>query len=139
MTAMRDVLIGRAEEFSDPGRRLLDIDGVEIGVFHHRGRFTAFENVCPHLGGPACAGKLLPSATEAVRNDLTSAGRMFAKEKVNVVCPWHGYEFDIATGRHQINDKIRLRPVVVRVEDGNVYVTLPRASQTHGARPESNV
>jgi nitrite reductase/ring-hydroxylating ferredoxin subunit len=122
---MTEVRIGRAEAFADPGRRVVEIDGVEIGVFRYRGKFTAFENTCPHLGGPACSGKLLPRATEHVVDGLTSQGRMFAKDRMNVVCPWHGYEFDIETGRHQIDERYRLRPVKVRVDGGDVFVTMP--------------
>jgi nitrite reductase/ring-hydroxylating ferredoxin subunit len=33
--------------------------------------------------------------------DKASFGFAFSKDHANVVCPWHGYEFDVATGRHQ--------------------------------------
>jgi nitrite reductase/ring-hydroxylating ferredoxin subunit len=41
------------------------------------------------------------------------------------VCPWHGWEFDLDTGRHCGDPKYRLRPIDVRVRDERVYVTLP--------------
>jgi hypothetical protein len=41
------------------------------------------------------------------------------------VCPWHGFEFDIRTGKHHGNPRYRLKPIKVRVEDGHVVVSLP--------------
>jgi nitrite reductase/ring-hydroxylating ferredoxin subunit len=41
------------------------------------------------------------------------------------VCPWHGWEFDIESGRHCGDPKYRLRPVDVRVRDNRVYVSVP--------------
>jgi nitrite reductase/ring-hydroxylating ferredoxin subunit len=48
---------------------------------------------------------------------------------MNVVCPWHGYEFDIRTGRHPGNAKVGLRPMKVRVADGDVILTVPEARE----------
>jgi nitrite reductase/ring-hydroxylating ferredoxin subunit len=122
---MTEVNLGPAADIADPGRKLVDIEGVEIAVFHFKGKFTAFENVCPHLAGPACAGIMLPLATEAVDPDGTSRGRMFDHDHLNVVCPWHGYEFDVTTGQHATLKRVRLRPIKLRVEGGEVWVTLP--------------
>ena len=49
---MKDVVIGKAAAFPDPGRKVVEVDGAEVGVFCRNGKFTAFENVCPHMGGP---------------------------------------------------------------------------------------
>ena len=121
---MPEVNIGNASSSSDPGRKVFEVSGQEVGVFLLGGEFYAWENRCPHLDGPACQGRLLPLATEAVNDDHTSRGREFSKEHMNVVCPWHGMEFDIRTGRHPTNQAIRLRKVAVRVEHGEIYVTL---------------
>jgi nitrite reductase (NADH) small subunit len=123
---MSDVSIGTASSFADPGRKVVDIGGVEIGIFQLDGRFYAYENNCPHQQGPACQGKILPLTTEAVMEDKTSIGRVFSKDHTNVVCPWHGFEFDIRTGEHVTIKRVKLRAVPVRVEGGEVYVTLPR-------------
>ena len=120
-----DVFVGRVADFADPGRRVVDIEGVEIAVFQKGGDFFAYENICPHIGGPACQGKILPRTLEAVEPDRTSTGRVFSKDQTNVVCPWHGMEFDIRTGEHPMNKRIRLRRVDVKIDDGHVVVTLP--------------
>ena len=122
---MRDVNVGPAASFADPGRKLIDSAGTEVGVFRLGDEFFAYENVCPHVGGPACQGKIIAKVEEVIAPDRTSKGLEFSKTKINVVCPWHGYEFDIRTGRHHGNQRYRLKPVKVRVEKGDVIVSLP--------------
>ena len=38
------------------------------------------------------------------------------------MCPWHGYEFSIWTGRHPGHPHLRLKQVAVKLRDGEVYV-----------------
>jgi nitrite reductase (NADH) small subunit len=122
---VREIDLGPAADFESPGRRLIDVDGTEFAVFHLRGEFSAFENVCTHMGGPACQGKILPRVEEAIAADGTSRGMEFSKESYNVVCPWHGFEYDIRTGIHVGYPRFKLRSTPVRVVDGNVLVTIP--------------
>lgn len=121
---MREVNIGKVSSFVDPGRKVFDIEGTEVGVFRLDDEFYAWENRCPHLDGPACQGKLLPCTTEATNADGTSRGREFSKTRMNVVCPWHGFEFDIRTGRHPTNGNVRLRAVKLRISDGDIFVSI---------------
>ena len=126
---MSDVVIGRADAFPDPGRKVVEINGIAVGVFRLNGTFTAWENVCPHMGGPVCRGKIIARVQELIADDKTSLGFAFSKDRTNVVCPWHGYEFDIGTGRHQGNPRIRLRPVKIAVVDGDLVITLPEGTR----------
>ena len=116
-----------------------------MGVFRLGDDFFAYANVCPHMGGPACQGKMIAKVDEMLAADQTSMGMAFSKSHQHVVCPWHGFEFDIRTGRHPGNPKLRLRPVQVRVsDDGDVMVSLPSdtrdaiaATETTGGGGES--
>ncbi len=121
---MPDVRVCEAAAFEDPGRKVVEVEGLEVGVFRLGNEFFAYENRCPHLEGPVCQGKILPLALEAVASDGTSSGRVFSKTQMNVICPWHGFEFDIRTGQHPTNPKVRLRRIPVRVIDGEVYVAV---------------
>ena len=76
---MKDVVIGKAAAFPDPGRKVVEVDGTEVGVFCRNGKFTAFENVCPHMGGPVCQGKIIPRVQELVAGDKTSLGFTFSR------------------------------------------------------------
>jgi nitrite reductase (NADH) small subunit len=130
---MREIVLGPVSSFTDPGRKVIDIDGIEVGGFHVKGRFTAYENLCPHQGGPVCQGKILPRVEEHVGADRPSLGLSFSKTQTNIVCPWHGYEFDITTGRHQGNQKLRLRMIEVRVADGDVVLLMPETTERRSA------
>jgi nitrite reductase (NADH) small subunit len=121
---MNEIMVGELREFAEGGYRVLKVDDFEFGVFRQNGRLTAYENHCPHDGGPVCQGKVIPRVEEELAPDQTSRGLRFSERK-NIVCPWHGWEFDIATGRHAGDPKYRLRPVNIRIENDRVYVTLP--------------
>ena len=53
---MREVNIGHASDFADPGRKIIGFERFEIAVFKLGGEFFAYLNHCPHMGGPACQG-----------------------------------------------------------------------------------
>ena len=57
------------------------------------------------MGGPACQGKMIAKVDEVIAEDRTSKGMAFSKTKMHVVCPWHGFEFDIRTGVHPGNPR----------------------------------
>jgi len=127
---MTEVSVGKASTFADPGRKVVEVNGVEIGVFQLGSTFYAYENSCPHLDGPACQGLILPCTTETFEPQTGKGlGRVFSKKQMNVVCPWHGMEFDIRTGEHPTDRRIRLKKVPVRVEADEVMVTVVRGRQ----------
>ena len=68
------------------------------------GRFYACSPVCPHEDGPLAEGWL---------------------EGDSVVCPWHGFDFDLQTGRCRINDYLAIPVYPVRVRADAVEVDLP--------------
>src|SRR5262245_39346145 len=131
---MREVAIGKVGAFPDPGRRIVEVDGVAVGVFRRNGTFTAFENVCPHMGGPVCQGKIIARVEERVAADKTSLGFAFSPDQTNLVCPWHGYEFDLSTGQHQGNPRLRLRAVKISVVDDELRVLVPEGMRERIAR-----
>ena len=120
--AAREVAVARLDDLKDRERIVVDIDGTEVGLYFLRDEVRAWQNICPHQGGPACQGKIMPRTLQLVRDDLKSGGPGFSATERNIVCPWHGYEFDILTGRHPTHPALRLRPVPVRVIDGEVIV-----------------
>jgi nitrite reductase/ring-hydroxylating ferredoxin subunit len=128
---MSEMSVGRVESFSDPGRKIVDIGGVEVAVFHLGGEFRAYENICPHLAGPACQGMMLPRTLDNLKEDNVNISRTFSKSQHNVICPWHGWEFDILTGEHVMSTRHRLRKVVVRVSEGEVFIVVPDRRHQH--------
>jgi nitrite reductase (NADH) small subunit len=136
---MREVNIGPASDFADPGKKIIGFDTFEVGVFKLDGEFYAYLNHCPHMGGPACQGKMIAKVEEDIAPDRTSKGMVFSKSRMHVVCPWHGFEFDIRTGRHPGNAKARLRPVKVAVAGGEVILTVPDARERVPVMQEADI
>jgi len=125
---MKEVVVGRESDFGDADRKVVSIDGVEVGVFRLNGQFTAYMNYCPHLGGPACQGALLPRTIVDLSIDNVDMSRRFSKSKRSIVCPWHGMEFDVATGLHVTSPTLHLTKVPVRIDGGDVILTIEERS-----------
>lgn len=121
---MADVYVGKESEFGDRDRKIIAHGDVEVGVFKVDGEFYAWENNCVHQGGPICQGKILGRVLEVLGDDKTSKGLTFSEEDIHIVCPWHGYEYNIKTGRHPGDKNVRMKPYDVKVSDGDVYVVI---------------
>ena len=117
-------LAARSDGIPEKGRLVLDIGDTTVGIFRVNGKLFAYENTCPHMGGPVCQGLIIPAVRELVNEKQVSTGYAFDESEMRIVCPWHGYEFSIETGSHPGKQSIRLRSVVVEEEGGDVYVTI---------------
>lgn len=120
----RDVSIGRYEDLKSRERIVLDIDGVGVGVYFLDGQVRAWLNLCPHQGGPVCQGKIMPRTVQKVGPDQKSKGLGFHETDRNIVCPWHGFEFDILTGTHPSHPQLKLKAIPVRIENGELIVSV---------------
>ncbi|MDP7204971.1 MAG: Rieske 2Fe-2S domain-containing protein [Pirellulaceae bacterium] len=67
------------------------------------GEYHAMDGICPHQGGPLGKGQL---------------------DGCIVTCPWHGWQYDVTTGRHETTPLCHTT-FQVRVEDNNILVFLP--------------
>jgi nitrite reductase/ring-hydroxylating ferredoxin subunit len=88
------VVVGRVCDFADGDRKIVDVNGKSIGVFRVGDQFYALRNRCPHQFGPLCVGTLAPRAVSDGPGDM----RMDAGPPL-IACPWHGWEYDLATGQ----------------------------------------
>jgi nitrite reductase (NADH) small subunit len=123
---MVEVDIGALGEFTEDHHRIVEIDDLEIGVFRVGTKVVAYKNECPHYGGPVCQGKIFNQTEEQLGPDGTSVGLRFSATR-NIVCPWHGYEFNIETGCHPGDATVKLDPVAVSVRDGRIFLQVPDA------------
>jgi len=88
-----------------PGTSLERVAGdYVLALYNVDGTFHALDGVCPHQGGPLGKGKL----TGCI-----------------VTCPWHGWQFDVRDGRHQLNSRFAQPRFAVRVENEMILVELP--------------
>lgn len=86
--------------------REIKAGGKTLCVSRVRGALHAMDGVCPHRGGPLGMGTI---------------------EHGKVVCPWHGWEFDPATGAGVHNSRQAVFPL--KVEAGEVLAELPGTSK----------
>jgi nitrite reductase/ring-hydroxylating ferredoxin subunit len=121
---MTETMVGRSSDIADGDYRIVAVGELEVGIFRLGERLVAYENRCPHYGGPVCQGRLFNRVEEIIMPDQTSRGLRFTKD-MHVVCPWHGYEFSLDTGRHPGDPRVRLRPIPVRVAGDEIYIDAP--------------
>jgi len=117
-------LAGNSSDVAEQGRLVVDIGGHTVGIFRVKGQLYAYENTCPHQGGPVCQGLIIPAVREVVDAHQVSTGYAFDEGEMRIVCPWHGYEFSIQTGSHPAKAGIRLKSFPVSEENGVVYVSI---------------
>jgi nitrite reductase/ring-hydroxylating ferredoxin subunit len=124
---VKELYVAGAEEIAEGGRRVIETGGIEIGVFRSNGEYFAWRNECPHQGGPVCQGVTVRKVEERIDSERKSSGIHYAGGNTdqNIVCPWHGYEFDIRTGRHVGVATMQLRGYPVKVRDGAIFVVVP--------------
>jgi nitrite reductase/ring-hydroxylating ferredoxin subunit len=119
---MTDIFVAKAAELPDGERRIVSHAGVEIGVFHWRGAFYAYQNLCAHQGGPACEGLIMHKVEDVLAPDRTWHGQRFSSDQVHFVCPWHGYEYDLRTGECAADRSLKLKTYEVVQRGGDIYV-----------------
>ncbi|HWW60802.1 MAG TPA: Rieske 2Fe-2S domain-containing protein [Thermoanaerobaculia bacterium] len=91
-----DVPVGRA--------KAITLDGRTIALYHTTDGFFATDNTCPHRGGPLAEGDLMGN---------------------EIVCPWHLWGFDVASGACVGNPEIAIATHEVRVDEDRVLVSVP--------------
>jgi nitrite reductase (NADH) small subunit len=86
---------GEAREFECQGRT--------ICVARANGELTAMDNVCLHKGGPLGQGVVMGD---------------------KIVCPWHGWEFELKTGKLGAGTEMSVPVYQVRIEGNDVVVEI---------------
>lgn len=104
-----------ADEIPQGGRRIVDVAGRSVGIFHLDGGYFAVRNACPHKGAPLCKGAIDGFVTGEKPGEF-----VFQRDGEILRCPWHGWEFELRTGESVFNPhkvQVRSYPVSVEVKD----------------------
>jgi nitrite reductase (NADH) small subunit len=119
MTAeLREARIPLRDAPDEGAVRMLEVDGHRVGLYRVAGDLHALANRCPHRGAPLCAGMI------ATPLEADGATVMLGPRHSVVRCPWHKWEFDIATGRCLVDTRLRVRRYAVHLDGEDVVVTL---------------
>jgi nitrite reductase (NADH) small subunit len=115
-------VVGDVSEFPEGSHRVVRVGRREIGIFNIGGEFYGLPNICPHQTGPLCEGRpALGTLTATAENDWRFE---WVHDGEIVVCPWHGLEYHVPTGRCLAYPNINLRRYEVVAEGGKVKVRL---------------
>lgn len=98
--------------------KIVPVGKFGVGVFNVDGQYHALVNYCLHRGAPLCRG-LICGTAEPGENPYEA---FWTREGEIVRCPWHGWEFDIGTGRSLAFPNRRIRSYPVSVRDGLVIL-----------------
>ena len=79
--------------------------GRMVAIFNVDGEFFALDGICPHQGGPLGQGEL---------------------EGCVLTCPWHGWQYELATGIQTINRQPLQETFETREVDGRIQVLIPK-------------
>ena len=115
--------VGAESEFLEGSMRIMDLGQREVGVVRWRGKFHALRNICPHLGAPVCTGPMAAFLTEGEQAWQLEADW----ERLVLTCPWHRWEFDIATGRSVLG-AYAVKTYDVKVVGNRVVVEVGRSN-----------
>lgn len=106
-------VVATVEEIPPGGRKIVTIDGRSIGVFNVRGTYYALRNVCPHQQAALCEGRIMGTTLPSKPGEYR-----LGYEGQIIRCPWHAWEFDLATGRSVFDPKrCRVRSYEVSVNE----------------------
>jgi len=113
------VRVCEASELAPGEKRIVEAQRggvrVSVGVYNIGGRFHAIKNVCPHAGAPLCEGHIQTTHRPSDVGEFNPAleGRVLR-------CPWHGWEFDIVTGKALYDRTSRVATYACEVDDEGV-------------------
>ena len=119
-------VVAAVGEIPDGGRKLVTLNGRDIGVFNLGGDYFALLNRCPHQGGALCNGTLVGLVTSSEPGVFhhTRPGEMLK-------CPWHGWEYDVRTGQSWCDpEDTKVRAYPVTIEPGERLVKGPYVAET---------
>ncbi|HJX09624.1 MAG TPA: Rieske 2Fe-2S domain-containing protein, partial [Candidatus Binatia bacterium] len=98
----------RSQEIQEGSAKLVRVRNEEVAVFKHQGRLCALQNNCPHEGGQLAMGWL---------------------EGGEVVCPLHGYKFNLQTGACADDPKLRAQVFSVVKEGEDFKIDLNQKAE----------
>jgi nitrite reductase/ring-hydroxylating ferredoxin subunit len=104
MAEAKLVTVARAEEVPPGTVKAVQAGDEPIALANCGGSFYATQGKCLHLEGPLGEGRL--------------------EENCLLRCPWHGWTYDVRTGKSDFDLAIQLQTYEVTVEDGEVRIAV---------------
>lgn len=116
--------VGPVDAVTQEAPLLVSVSGLEIGIFKLGEELHAYENRCAHQGGPVCTGAIIGKVEQEILPDGTVSDERESTEQIHIVCPWHGWEYDMATGECATDRRFKLRRFPLEVRDGEIFISV---------------
>jgi nitrite reductase (NADH) small subunit len=91
----------RKDEIPPGSIREFQVDGLTLAIANVGDKFYAVHNTCLHRGGPLGQGLL---------------------QGVAVTCPWHGWQYDVTTGKLVMNQAVGVKTYTIEVRGDDLWV-----------------
>jgi nitrite reductase [NAD(P)H] small subunit len=93
--------VARLSQLDERGRAVVEVEGTRVALMRVEGELFAFQDTCPHQGGPLSEGDL---------------------EGYVLHCPIHAWPFDVRSGLCPIIRGAKIRTYPVRVVGEEIQV-----------------
>jgi nitrite reductase/ring-hydroxylating ferredoxin subunit len=127
-------VVAKVAELPPGSRRLVTIRGRDVVVFNVKGEYFALLDRCPHQGGSLSRGKLTGLVEASAPGDVR-----YSRRGEIIRCPWHGWEYDLRTGRSWCDPaRLRVKNYVATAMPGTALVQGPYTAETFDVTVEEN-
>ena len=91
------------DQLNDTETKILEIDAQSILITRLGDKVTCYKNACAHMGMAMDGGEIADGI---------------------ITCPYHGFQYSLASGECLTAPEVQLQPHAVRVKDGQIEVRL---------------
>jgi nitrite reductase/ring-hydroxylating ferredoxin subunit len=100
------IKVALLSELPEGSSKIVKVKNSKVALFHFHGKITAIGNACLHKGGPLGLG--------CVEEKHGST---------YVTCPWHGWEYNIETGKAPPGYKDQQSVYEIKIEDDVILIS----------------
>lgn len=113
--------LGALDDFVDGEARRVEVGDRGLVVVRKGEQVFALRDTCPHQGARLSDGCVGGKSLASLPGDEIGYGQMGEV----LTCPWHGWEFDVCTGRSLADpERKRVASYAVHVEGNRVIVEM---------------
>jgi nitrite reductase (NADH) small subunit len=112
---------GPLADLEDGGMTLVDGPDGSVGLFRRGDTVYALRNWCPHNGAPVCLGPVTGTNVSKGGYEVEHV-----RDGEILKCPWHKWEFELASGMSITNPLRKVHSYRVVIENDRVFLVIRR-------------
>ncbi|MGL6095980.1 MAG: Rieske (2Fe-2S) protein [Fimbriiglobus sp.] len=101
------VIVGKVGDIPDGGNMVIEVNEIDVAVFHVGGKYFAIDDRCPHAGASLSSGEV---------------------DGETVTCPWHYWRFRLTDGAWADNPRIKTGCYAVTIVGDEIRLTVAKKS-----------